>query len=171
MNSTIYVKLQLTSDARTCRAKLPMWWLEYEMILGTMQFQLPPGIISIDLTSNHGKVNILTNKRPICFHCDTCSILCCKHACSCTISRGKRWYCCHCCRLCESWGHSSRKSALLLRWLARFLINDIGCLQPWNSYFVFNEWRFFFFLGYVYEWRFVSNRNKIYTGQLCITEL
>lgn len=171
MNSTIYVKLQLTSDARTCRAKLPMWWLEYEMILGTMQFQLPPGIISIDLTSNHGKVNILTNKRPICFHCDTCSILCCKHACSCTISRGKRWYCCHCCRLCESWGHSSRKSALLLRSLARFLINDIGCLQPWNSYFVFNEWGFFFFLGYVYEWRSVLNRNKIYTGQLCITEL
>ena len=41
------------------------------MILGTMQFQLPPGIISIDLTSNHGKGNILTNKIPICFHCDT----------------------------------------------------------------------------------------------------
>ncbi|KAK7861138.1 ap-3 complex subunit mu [Quercus suber] len=28
------------------------------MILGTMQFQLPPDIISIDLTSNHGKLGL-----------------------------------------------------------------------------------------------------------------
>lgn len=37
----------------------------------TVQFQLPSCILSADLTSNHGTVNILANKVPICFHCDT----------------------------------------------------------------------------------------------------
>ncbi|GAV64324.1 Adap_comp_sub domain-containing protein [Cephalotus follicularis] len=64
-STPIYVKPQLTSDAGTCRIS---------MLVGirndpgktidsiTVQFQLPPCILSADLTSNHGTVDILANK-------------------------------------------------------------------------------------------------------------
>lgn len=74
MKSTpIYVKPQLTSGAGTCRI---------DVLVGiridpgktidsiTVQFQLPHCILSADMTSNHGTVNILANKVPKCFHCD-----------------------------------------------------------------------------------------------------
>ncbi|XP_021690594.2 AP-3 complex subunit mu isoform X2 [Hevea brasiliensis] len=61
----IYVKPQLTSDAGTCRINL-MVGIKNDpgkMIDSiTVQFHLPPSILSADLTSNHGVVNILSNK-------------------------------------------------------------------------------------------------------------
>ena len=98
MKSTpIYVKPQLTSDAGTCRVNVMVGIRNdpgktIDSI--TVQFQLPPCILSADLTSNHGTVNILTNKVPLFFffYCDSSSIWC-KLARSCIISRGKRWFC------------------------------------------------------------------------------
>ncbi|KAI4313603.1 hypothetical protein L6164_026567 [Bauhinia variegata] len=64
-NTPIYVKPQLTSDEGTCR---------FSVLVGirnnpgktidsvTVEFQLPPCILSTDLTSNHGTVNIFANK-------------------------------------------------------------------------------------------------------------
>lgn len=64
-NTPIYVKPQLTSDSGTCRLSV---------LVGirndpgktidslTVQFQLPPCVLSADLTSNHGTVNILADK-------------------------------------------------------------------------------------------------------------
>lgn len=61
----IYVKPQLSSDAGTCRVSI---------LVGTrndsgktvdsimVQFQLPPCVVSADLTSNHGTVNIHADK-------------------------------------------------------------------------------------------------------------
>lgn len=70
----IYVKPRLTSDAGTCHV---------HVLVGTrndpgktidsitVQFQLPECILSADLTSNHGTVNILANKVSVIFRCDT----------------------------------------------------------------------------------------------------
>ncbi|XP_050223990.1 AP-3 complex subunit mu [Mercurialis annua] len=61
----IYVKPQLTSDAGKCRINL-MVGIKHDpgkMIDSiNVQFQLPPCVLSADLTSNHGVVNILSNK-------------------------------------------------------------------------------------------------------------
>ncbi|EEF49990.1 AP-3 complex subunit mu [Ricinus communis] len=61
----IYVKPQLTSDAGTCRINL-MVGIKNDpgkMIDSiNVQFHLPPCILSADLTSNHGVVNVLSNK-------------------------------------------------------------------------------------------------------------
>lgn len=64
-SSPIYVKPQLTSDAGTCRVSVMVGIRNdpgktIDSI--TVQFQLPPCILSADLTSNHGTVNILANK-------------------------------------------------------------------------------------------------------------
>lgn len=61
----LYVKPQLTSDAGTCRINVLVGIRNdpgkaIDSI--TVQFQLPPCILSADLTSNHGTVNILSNK-------------------------------------------------------------------------------------------------------------
>ncbi|KAF3453209.1 hypothetical protein FNV43_RR03648 [Rhamnella rubrinervis] len=64
-STPLYVKPQLTSDAGTCRISL---LVGIRNDLGktidsiTVQFQLPPCILSADLSSNHGTVNILSNK-------------------------------------------------------------------------------------------------------------
>ncbi|XP_015072013.1 AP-3 complex subunit mu isoform X2 [Solanum pennellii] len=64
-STPIYVKPQITSDSGTCRISL---------LVGirndpgkaiddiNVQFQLPPRVLSADLTSNYGTVNILSNK-------------------------------------------------------------------------------------------------------------
>lgn len=64
-NIPLYVKPQLTSDAGNCRLSV---------LVGIrndpgkaidsieVEFQLPPCILSADLTSNHGTVTILANK-------------------------------------------------------------------------------------------------------------
>ncbi|XP_075656625.1 AP-3 complex subunit mu isoform X2 [Castanea sativa] len=64
-STPIYVKPQLTSDAGTCRVNVMVGIRNdpgktIDSI--TIQFKLPPCILSADLTSNHGTVNILTNK-------------------------------------------------------------------------------------------------------------
>ncbi|XP_059652252.1 AP-3 complex subunit mu [Cornus florida] len=64
-NTPIYVKPQLTSDSGTCRVSVLVGirsdpGKKIDSI--TVQFQLPPCILSADLTSNHGTVNILANK-------------------------------------------------------------------------------------------------------------
>ncbi|KAJ7977842.1 AP-3 complex subunit mu [Quillaja saponaria] len=64
-NTPIYVKPQLTLDAGTCRISVLVGIRSdpgktIDSI--TVKFQLPPGILSADLTSNHGTVNILANK-------------------------------------------------------------------------------------------------------------
>ncbi|ONI04218.1 hypothetical protein PRUPE_6G309600 [Prunus persica] len=64
-SSPIYVKPQLTSDAGTCRVSVLVGIRNdpgktIDSI--TVQFQLPPCILSADLTSNYGTVNILANK-------------------------------------------------------------------------------------------------------------
>ncbi|KAJ4850637.1 AP-3 complex subunit mu [Turnera subulata] len=61
----IYVKPQLTSDAGTCRINVMVGIRNDpgKMIDNiTVQFQLPPCVLSADLTANHGAVNILSNK-------------------------------------------------------------------------------------------------------------
>ena len=66
MKSTpIYVKPQLTSDGGICRVSVlagirndPGKTIDSV----TVQFQLPPFILSADLTSNHGTVNILAKQ-------------------------------------------------------------------------------------------------------------
>ena len=68
MKSTpIYVKPQLTSDSGICRISVMVGIRNdpgktIDSI--TVQFQLPPCVLSADLTSNHGAVNILANKVP-----------------------------------------------------------------------------------------------------------
>ncbi|XP_022719554.1 AP-3 complex subunit mu isoform X4 [Durio zibethinus] len=64
-STPIYVKPQLTSDAGKCRVNVLVGIKNdpgktIDSI--TLQFQLPPCILSADLTSNHGTVNILSNK-------------------------------------------------------------------------------------------------------------
>ncbi|XP_065630792.1 AP-3 complex subunit mu isoform X2 [Quercus suber] len=64
-STPIYVKPQLTSDAGTCCVNVMVGIRNdpgktIDSI--TIQFKLPPCILSADLTSNHGTVNILSNK-------------------------------------------------------------------------------------------------------------
>ncbi|XWS58073.1 hypothetical protein CRYUN_Cryun08bG0003900 [Craigia yunnanensis] len=64
-STPIYVKPQLTSDAGKCRVNVLVGIKNdpgktVDSI--TVQFQLPPCVLSPDLTSNHGTVNILSNK-------------------------------------------------------------------------------------------------------------
>ncbi|KAK3012258.1 hypothetical protein RJ639_012169 [Escallonia herrerae] len=64
-NTPIYVKPQLSSDSGTCRVNVLVGLRNdpgktIDSI--TVQFQLPPCILSADLSSNHGTVNILANK-------------------------------------------------------------------------------------------------------------
>ncbi|XP_031376444.1 AP-3 complex subunit mu isoform X2 [Punica granatum] len=61
----IYVKPQLTSDSGTCRLSVLVGVRnDPGKIIDsvTVKFQLPPCVLSADLTSNCGTVNILTNK-------------------------------------------------------------------------------------------------------------
>ncbi|XP_057439058.1 AP-3 complex subunit mu [Lotus japonicus] len=67
-STPIYVKPQLTSDGGTCRLSVlvgirndPGKTIDSVIV----QFQLPSCILSADLTSNHGTVNILANKTCI----------------------------------------------------------------------------------------------------------
>ncbi|KAI8531729.1 hypothetical protein RHMOL_Rhmol11G0158300 [Rhododendron molle] len=64
-STPIYVKPQLTSDCGTCRVNVMVGMRNdpgktIDSI--TVEFQLPPCVLSADLTSNHGTVNILANK-------------------------------------------------------------------------------------------------------------
>ena len=64
-STPIYVKPQLTSDSGTCRISVLVGIRNdpgktIDSI--TVQFQLPPCILSADLTSNHGAVNIFANQ-------------------------------------------------------------------------------------------------------------
>lgn len=64
-STPIYVKPQLTSDCGTCRVNVLVGIRNdpgktIDSI--TVDFQLPSCILSADLTSNHGTVNILANK-------------------------------------------------------------------------------------------------------------
>lgn len=64
-STPIYVKPQLTSDAGICRISVLVGMRNdpgKKIDSITVQFQLPPCILSADLTSNHGTVNILANK-------------------------------------------------------------------------------------------------------------
>ncbi|OIW17466.1 hypothetical protein TanjilG_22578 [Lupinus angustifolius] len=64
-NTPIYVKPQLTSDGGTCRLSVLVGIKNdpgKTIDAVTVQFQLPSCILSADLTSNHGTVNILSNK-------------------------------------------------------------------------------------------------------------
>lgn len=61
----MYVKPQLTSDAGTCRLSVLVGIRNdpgKTIDTITVQFQLPPCILSANLTSNHGTVSILANK-------------------------------------------------------------------------------------------------------------
>lgn len=66
MKSTpLYVKPQLTSGGGTCRVSVMVGIRNdpgktIDSI--TLQFQLPPSVLSADLSSNHGTVDILANK-------------------------------------------------------------------------------------------------------------
>ncbi|KAL7235390.1 hypothetical protein ACSBR1_018815 [Camellia fascicularis] len=64
-STPIYVKPQLTSDSGTCRVSVLVGIRNdpgKTIDSVTVQFQLPPCILSADLTSNHGTVNILADK-------------------------------------------------------------------------------------------------------------
>ncbi|KAK7397098.1 hypothetical protein VNO78_18265 [Psophocarpus tetragonolobus] len=64
-NTPIYVKPQLTSDGGTCRLSVLVGIRNdpgKTIDSVTVQFQLPSCILSADLTSNHGIVNILSDK-------------------------------------------------------------------------------------------------------------
>ncbi|KAF7805037.1 AP-3 complex subunit mu-like isoform X1 [Senna tora] len=64
-STPIYVKPQLTSDGGTCRVNVLVGTRNdpgKTIDSVTVQFMLPPCILSADLTSNHGTVNILSNK-------------------------------------------------------------------------------------------------------------
>ena len=66
-NTPIYVKPQLTSDGGTCRVSVLVGIRNdpgKTIDSVTVQFQLPSCILSADLTSNHGTVNILADKVP-----------------------------------------------------------------------------------------------------------
>lgn len=63
----IYVKPQLTSDSGNCRVSVMVGIRNdpgkpIDSI--TVQFQLPPLIVSVDLTANYGTVDILADKIP-----------------------------------------------------------------------------------------------------------
>ncbi|KAL5786696.1 hypothetical protein ACOSQ2_009088 [Xanthoceras sorbifolium] len=64
-STPIYVKPQLTSSAGTCRVSV-MVGIQNDpgktIDTITLQFQLPPCVLSADLSSNHGTVDILANK-------------------------------------------------------------------------------------------------------------
>lgn len=65
MNTPIYVKPQMSSDAGTCRINLLVGIRNDpgKTIDGiSVQFQLPPCAASADFTSNYGTVTILANK-------------------------------------------------------------------------------------------------------------
>lgn len=68
-STPIYVKPQLTSDGGTCRVNV-MVGIRNDpgktIDSVTVQFTLPPCILSADLTSNHGTVNILSDKVSTC---------------------------------------------------------------------------------------------------------
>ncbi|XP_057743619.1 AP-3 complex subunit mu-like [Arachis stenosperma] len=64
-STPIYVKPQLTSDGGTCRLNVMVGSRnDHGKTIDsvTVQFQLPSYILSADLTSNHGTVNILADK-------------------------------------------------------------------------------------------------------------
>ncbi|XP_052113404.1 AP-3 complex subunit mu isoform X2 [Arachis duranensis] len=64
-STPIYVKPQLTSDGGTCRLNVMVGSRnDHGKTIDsvTVQFQLPSCILSADLTSNHGTVNILADK-------------------------------------------------------------------------------------------------------------
>lgn len=68
-NTPIYVKPQLSSDSGTCRISVLVGIRSdpgKPIDSVNVEFQLPPGVSSADLTSNHGTVNILSNK--VCIH-------------------------------------------------------------------------------------------------------
>ncbi|CAI9103588.1 OLC1v1002102C2 [Oldenlandia corymbosa var. corymbosa] len=64
-NTPIYVKPQLSSDSGTCRLSV-MVGIKADpkkpIDSITVDFQLPPGVISANLTANYGTVNILADK-------------------------------------------------------------------------------------------------------------
>ncbi|XP_047155105.1 AP-3 complex subunit mu-like isoform X1 [Vigna umbellata] len=67
-STPIYVKPQLISDGGTCRLSVLVGIRNdpgKTIDSVTVQFQLPPFILSADLTSNHGTVNILAKKTCI----------------------------------------------------------------------------------------------------------
>lgn len=64
-STPIYVKPQLTSAGGTCRVNVLVGIRNdpgKTVDSVTVEFQLPPCILSADLTSTHGTVNILGNK-------------------------------------------------------------------------------------------------------------
>lgn len=64
-STPIYVKPQLTSDGGTCRLNVMVGMRNdpgKTVDSVNVQFQLPPCILSANLTSTHGTVNILSNK-------------------------------------------------------------------------------------------------------------
>ncbi|XP_068660377.1 AP-3 complex subunit mu isoform X1 [Aristolochia californica] len=64
-NTPIYVKPQLVSDAGACRVNVLVGMRNdpgKSIDSITIQFQLPTCVASADLSSNHGTVNILSNK-------------------------------------------------------------------------------------------------------------
>ncbi|XAR52720.1 hypothetical protein NMG60_11020930 [Bertholletia excelsa] len=64
-STPIYVKPQLTSDSGTCRVSV-LVGIRHDpgktIDSITLKFELPPCVLSADLTTNHGTVNILANK-------------------------------------------------------------------------------------------------------------
>lgn len=65
-STPIYVKPQLTSDAGACRISLLVGIRnDPGKIIDsiTVEFQLPPCVLSAELSSNHGTVNILSSKK------------------------------------------------------------------------------------------------------------
>lgn len=64
-NTPIYVKPQFSSDSGTCRVSV-MVGIRHDpgKIIDsiTVRFQLPTCVLSSDLTTNHGTVDILANK-------------------------------------------------------------------------------------------------------------
>lgn len=64
-STPIYVKPQLTSDGGTCHLNVMVGMRNdpgKTVDSVNVQFQLPPCILSADLTSTHGTINILSNK-------------------------------------------------------------------------------------------------------------
>ncbi|XP_004494527.1 AP-3 complex subunit mu [Cicer arietinum] len=64
-STPIYVKPQLTSDSGRCRLNVMVGMRNdpgKTVDSVNVQFQLPPCILSADLTSTHGTVNVLSNK-------------------------------------------------------------------------------------------------------------
>ncbi|KAK4427584.1 AP-3 complex subunit mu [Sesamum alatum] len=64
-NTPIYVKPQLTSDLGTCRISVLVGIRNdpgKAIDSVTVQFRLPPCVVSSDLSSNHGAVNVLADK-------------------------------------------------------------------------------------------------------------